>query len=101
MKQLVQDLVAQVHSKVIKTAGIGRSEIALGVPQAKCGTVIAVEGSVVRIRTQYDGISTISTIGERSQITTAGRTRTSDTHLRIAIVWITEFAWCEVVEMGV
>lgn len=46
MKQLVQDFVAQVHSKGIETAGIHLSEIALVVPLAKCGTMIGSQGSI-------------------------------------------------------
>lgn len=46
MKQLMQDLVAQVHSKSIEIAGIDLSEIALGVPLAKRGTMIRSQGSV-------------------------------------------------------
>ena len=46
MKQLVQDLIAQVHSKRIETTGVYLSEIALAVPLAKCGTMIGSQGSV-------------------------------------------------------
>ena len=49
MEQLVQDLIAQVHSKGIETAGIYLSKIALGIPLAKCGTMIGFQGSVARI----------------------------------------------------